>query len=84
MPKALDINLTYMKFSSHKFLHITSNTIIKNRPKMKKNNEVFFKSSLEINGIGNVRAIYKEIRELLTGKSVLNFSVIRLIFYSIR
>ena len=48
---------------------------------MKKNNEVIFNCSLEINGIGNVRAIYKEIRELFTEKSVLNFSFIKLIFF---
>ena len=47
---------------------------------MKKNNEGIFNFSLEIKGIGIVSAIYKEIRELFTGKSVLNFFVIRLIF----
>ena len=51
---------------------------------MKKNNEGVFNCSLEINVIGSVRAIYKEIKELFTGKSVLNFSGMRLIFYSIR
>ena len=50
---------------------------------MKKNNESIFKFSLEMNGMGTVRAIYKEIKELLTGNSVLNFSTMRLIFYSI-
>ena len=35
--------------------------IIKNRPKKKKNNEVIFNCSLEIKGMGAVRAIYKEI-----------------------
>ena len=46
------------------------------RPKMNKNNEVIFNCSLVINGIGIVRAIYKEISELFTGRSVLNYSVI--------
>ena len=39
--------------------------IIKKRPKINKSNEGIFNNSLEINGIGTVRAIYKEIRELL-------------------
>ena len=47
-------------------------------PKMKKNNEGIFNFSLEIKGIGTVRAIYKEIRELFTGNSVLNFLIISL------
>ena len=46
---------------------------------MKKNNEGILNCSLEMNGIGSVRAIYKEIRELFTGNFVLNFSVIILI-----
>ena len=50
------------------------------KPKKKKNNEGIFKCSVEINAIGTVRAVYKEIRELLTGKSVLNLSFIRLAF----
>ena len=40
---------------------------------MNKNNEGIFNSSLEINVKGMVRAIYKDIRELFTKKSVLNF-----------
>tara|TARA_A100001388_G_scaffold202068_1_gene153150 strand:- start:810 stop:944 length:135 start_codon:yes stop_codon:yes gene_type:complete len=44
---------------------------------MNKNKEGNFNFSIEINGIGIVRAIYNEIRELFTGKSVLNFSVMR-------
>ena len=47
---------------------------------MKKNNEGVFNFSLAINGIGIVRAKYKEINELFTEKSVLNFSIIRSIF----
>ena len=47
---------------------------------MKKNKEGIFNSKIEINGIGSVRAIYKDIRELFTGKSVLNFSVMTQIF----
>ena len=47
---------------------------------MKKNNEGIFNCSLEINGIGTVRAMYKEIKELFTAKSILNFSFIRLMF----
>ena len=51
---------------------------------MKKNNEGIFNCYVEINAIGTVRATYREIRELLTGKSVLNLSFISLTFYSIR
>ena len=54
--------------------------IIKNRPKMKKDNEGIFNCALEISGMGAVRATYNEIRELFTGKRVLNFSFMRLIF----
>ena len=47
---------------------------------MKKNNEGIFNCSVEINAIGTVRATYREIRELLTGKRVLNLSFISLTF----
>ena len=47
---------------------------------MKKINEGILNCSLEINGIGTVRAIYKEIRELFTEKRVLNFSFMRIFF----
>ena len=47
---------------------------------MKKNNEGTFSCSVEMNAIGTVRAIYREIRELLTEKSVLNLSFIRITF----
>ena len=47
---------------------------------MKKDNEGIFNCALEISGMGAVRATYNEIRELFTGKSVLNFSFMRLIF----
>ena len=45
---------------------------------MKKNNESIFNCSLDIKGIGKVSATYKEIRELFTGTSVLNFLIISL------
>ena len=47
---------------------------------MNKNNEGILNFALEINGIGNVRAMYKVIRELFTEKSVLNCSIMSLIF----
>ena len=50
--------------------------MIKKKKKTKVNIESIFKFSLEINGIGSVSAKYNEIKELLTKKRVLNFSVI--------
>jgi len=57
--------------------------IIKNNPKTNVKIEKIFKFSLEINGMGIVRAKYKEIKELLTKKRGLNFSIIRLRFFSL-
>ena len=39
--------------------------------------EINFNSSIEIKGIGSVKAKYKEINELLTKKSVLNFFIMK-------
>ena len=45
-----------------------------------KKKEGIFNCSLEVNGIGTVRAIYKDIKELFTGKSVLNFFFMMYVF----
>ena len=50
--------------------------MIKNKPKINATIEGILNFSLEINGIGIVRAKYSDIRELFTGKRVLNFSII--------
>ena len=50
--------------------------IIKYRPKKNVNMEKIFNLSIEINGMGIVRAKYKEIKEHFTKKRVLNFSII--------
>ena len=55
--------------------------IIKNNPKINVKIENIFKFSFEINGMGIVSAKYKEIKELLTKKRVLNFSIIWLKFF---
>ena len=49
---------------------------IKYKPMMNKIVERILNFSIDINGIGIVSAKYKEINELLTEKSVLNFSII--------
>ena len=50
--------------------------MIKYRPKTNTKIEKIFNLSIEITGIGIVRAKYKEIKELFTKKRVLNFSII--------
>ena len=50
--------------------------IVKNNPKTNVKIEKIFKFSFEINGIGIVSAKYKVIKELLTKKRDLNFSII--------
>ena len=50
--------------------------MIKNRPIRNIITENILNCSIEIKGIGIVRAKYKEIKELFTEKSVLNFWII--------
>ena len=50
--------------------------MIKNRPIRNIIIENILNCSIEIKGIGIVRAKYKEIKELFTEKSVLNFWII--------
>ena len=50
--------------------------IIKSNPTVKANIDMIFKFSFEKNGMGIVRAKYKQIRELFTKKRVLKFSTI--------
>ena len=56
--------------------------MIKKSPNINDIEEYTFKLSIEIYGIGIVRAKYRQINELFTKKRVLNFSIIFRKFYS--